>query len=134
MGEGDVDVGFFARADHLPGRVQGLALKVRVQREVVETAVCESVAVICWNLATRQQLLFSFARVTWVGRGDSGKRSHLACCTRAIRFALARVEIDRCAPLPERRFEIWLISGVGTISWFLLPISTCVRLVSFWFL
>lgn len=53
IGEGDVDVGFFARADHLPGRVQGFALEVRVQREVVETAVGEAVAVVCWDLTTR---------------------------------------------------------------------------------
>lgn len=46
MGEGDVDVGFFARANHLPGRVQGFALEVRVQREVVETAVGEAVSIV----------------------------------------------------------------------------------------
>ena len=29
-----------------------------------------------------------------------------------------------CTPLPPRRLESWIIRGVGTTSWFLLPIST----------
>ena len=41
-----------------------------------------------------------------------------------MRFAFARVEIDLWAPLPERRLESWRMRGVGTTSWFLLPIST----------
>lgn len=45
--EDDVNVGFFARADALAGRVQGFALEVGVQGEVVEAAVGEAVAVIC---------------------------------------------------------------------------------------
>jgi hypothetical protein len=43
----------------------------------------------------------------------------------AIRFALAKVEMHRCMFPPDLLPEMEAISGVGTISWFLLPVSTC---------
>ncbi len=43
-----------------------------------------------------------------------------------MRPAFARVDIDLWAPLlPVRRPESCAIKGVGTTSWFLLPVSTC---------
>lgn len=42
-----MDVGFFAGADYGAGSAEGFALEVRVQGEVVETAVREAVAVVC---------------------------------------------------------------------------------------
>ena len=59
-----------------------------------------------------------------VGGSRGEKVAHLAFFVRAIRLALARVEMLLCTPLPPRRFESWMIRGVGTTSWFLLPIST----------
>lgn len=42
-----MDVGFFARADLLACRVEGLPLLVRVQSQVVEASVGEAVAIVC---------------------------------------------------------------------------------------
>ena len=55
---------------------------------------------------------------------------HFAFFTRAMRFTLARLEMHLWTPLPPLRPEICAISGVGTISWFLLPCSTLKLLVS----
>ena len=41
-----------------------------------------------------------------------------------MRFALASVEMLLWTPLPPRRPDSCDIKGVGTTSWFLLPIST----------
>ena len=57
-------------------------------------------------------------------REKRGWGLHFAFFTRATRLALASVEMDLCAPLPDRIFEIWIMRGVGITSWFLLPIST----------
>ncbi len=54
-----------------------------------------------------------------------GEHVHFAFWTLAIRFTFARVEMHLWTPLPPRRPEICAIKGVGTTSWFLLPISTC---------
>ncbi len=53
-----------------------------------------------------------------------GNGVHLAFFMRAMRFAFARVEMLLWTLLPPRRPDSWTIRGVGTISWFLLPIST----------
>lgn len=50
-----MDVGFFAGADAGACGLDGLALEVGVQGQVVETAVCETVSIIC---LTRQQDIF----------------------------------------------------------------------------
>ena len=52
---------------------------------------------------------------------------HLAFGTRAMRLTLARLEMLLWTALLPRRQDIWAISGVGTTSWFLLPVSTCAR-------
>ena len=49
---------------------------------------------------------------------------HFAFFILAMRLAFASVEMHLWTPLPPRRPESWAIKGVGTISWFLLPIST----------
>ena len=36
--------------------------------------------------------------------------------------------MDLWAPLPDWRWESLMMRGVGTISWFLLPCSTCFEL------
>ena len=45
-GGGHVDVGFFTGADLVANAVEGLALEMRVEGEVVKTAVGEAVAVV----------------------------------------------------------------------------------------
>lgn len=44
-----------------------------------------------------------------------------------MRLTLARLEMLLWTALLPRRLDIWAISGVGTTSWFLLPVSTCER-------
>jgi hypothetical protein len=58
------------------------------------------------------------------GAGARGLLVHFAFLSRAMRLFFARLEIDLCTPLPPRRPERVIMSGVGTTSWFLLPCST----------
>lgn len=51
---------------------------------------------------------------------------HLAFCTRATRFRFASPP-KHLLTFPPRIAEISAMSWVGTTSWFLLPISTCMR-------
>lgn len=44
----DVDVGFFAHADAVAGRVQSLPFEMGVQGEIVKAAVGETVPVVWW--------------------------------------------------------------------------------------
>lgn len=105
----DVDIGFFARADLLACGVEDLTLLVRVQGEVIEASVGETVAIVCGSKKISQA---SFD----CGQEPTMGKTHLAFLTRAMRFTLARVEMHLCAPLPPRRPDSWTISGVGTIS------------------
>ena len=57
-----------------------------------------------------------------VGRYDL----HLAFCTLATRFRFASEPRSLFTP-PFRKLEIFTIRIVGTISWFLDPISTCTQ-------
>lgn len=77
----DVDVGFFAHADAVAGRVQGLPFQVGMEREVVETAVGETVSVIWWVSVELLRPL------------KTGCESHFAFFILAMRLAFASVEI-----------------------------------------
>ena len=106
----DEDVGFFAHADLVADRVDGISLLVCVKCQVVKTAIGQTVAIIlnaCQNSRRTRSLLCSL---------------HFVFLTLAIRFSLASVEMHLwmllCTPLSL------VMRVVGTTSWLRLPAST----------
>ena len=88
---------------------------------MIEPTVGEAVAVVCGG---REGLVaVSEGEVSGVG-GLVGKDVHFAFLTRAMRLALASVEMLRWTPLLPRRPDRVMMRGVGTTSWFRLPCST----------
>lgn len=80
--------------------------------EIVETAIGEAITVILEVAVTKMR-----------ERMD-GTGLHPTFLTRAMRLTLARLEMLLWTALLPRRLDIWAINGVGTTSWFLLPVST----------
>ena len=59
------------------------------------------------------------------------ERIHFIFLPRAMRLALASVEIDLWTAPLARRPDTCTIKEFGTISWFLLPISTLDKLLHY---
>jgi hypothetical protein len=103
-----VNIGFFPDANLMTDRINCASFTKGPKSQVIITSIRQSIAIICHLMRLASFLLT--------------RKWHLAFCTRATKLFLAKSAKMRCTP-PCLNLAICSMSLVGTISWFLEPIS-----------